>query len=105
MILIGLTILAASCGGDSSRSPTPSPTATATTTPAMPNPTTTPTTAPTITPTAAPTSTPTASPSPSPTASSEQIIPQGAINVTDGNGGIIELTRLPATLGTVTIQY
>jgi hypothetical protein len=45
------------------------------------------------------------SPSPSPTASSKQIIPQEGINVTNGNGGIIELTRLPATLGTVTIQY
>jgi subtilase family serine protease len=97
MILIGLTILAASCRGDSSGSPTPRPTAIATATPVLPSPTTTPT--------ATPTNTPTASPSPSPTASSEQIIPQGAINVTDGNGGIIELTRLPATLGTVTIKY
>jgi subtilase family serine protease len=116
LILLGLPILAASCGGNSTPTPTPSLTATAMPTPATPTaapPTPTPATPTPATPTPA-TPTPTAAPTPGPAASSEQTLPQEvtcwtgicpAINLDDGNGGIIEVSGLPATLGTVTVHY
>jgi subtilase family serine protease len=36
---------------------------------------------------------------------SSQSIPQGGINLSDGQGGIIEVSQLPATLGTVTVRF
>lgn len=36
---------------------------------------------------------------------SSQSIPQGGINLSDGQGGIIEVSQLPATLGTVTVKF
>jgi subtilase family serine protease len=92
LMLIGLATLAVSCGDNSNnRSPTPSPSLTATPTPAIPTP--------------APTPAFTATPTPGPTVSSSQTIAQGAIIVSDGNGGIIEVSGLPGALGSVTVQY
>ncbi len=43
--------------------------------------------------------------SPPPSASSNQTLGQGSIVVSDGQGGNIQVSGLPATLGSVTVQY
>ncbi len=43
--------------------------------------------------------------SPPPSASSNQALGQGSIVVGDGQGGNIQVSGLPATLGSVTVQY
>jgi len=51
------------------------------------------------------TSTPTSTPTPIPTATSNQTLTRGSIVVTDGQGGTTQVSGLPATLGSVTVQY
>ena len=43
--------------------------------------------------------------SPMPTQSSNQSIPKAGINVGDGQGGIIQVSGLPAALGSVTVRF
>jgi hypothetical protein len=40
-----------------------------------------------------------------PTQSSNQSIAQGGINVGDGQGGIIQVSGLPAALGSVKVRF
>jgi len=56
-------------------------------------------------PSATSTATASATPTPSQRATSTQMVPQGGINVGDGQGGIVEVSGMPGGLGTVTIQY
>jgi len=58
-------------------------------------------------PTAKPTGTPmpTATATATPTASSRQTLANGAVALSDGQGGIVGVSGLPASLGSVTVRY